>query len=841
MILVSLAACGDDGNPGTNTVCGDGTREGAEQCDDGNTAAGDGCSATCTTELSMSCGNGAVEGTEQCDDGNITSGDGCSATCTTEGSMTCGNGTVEGTEECDDNNTTSGDGCSMTCQDEAPPVDCGNGMPNTGETCDDGDTMGGDGCSATCQTEVGYTCTPATASAPSVCTMATPAGTCAAPFVVNFTGTTVLTATLTGNTTTSTDQVMMADCDGDPDAGAGKDHVWRFTTTGVRDISIELSDTGTTDTVVRLMTAPCDPMTEVIEYPGNDGCVDFSGSGEIMEFVALPAGTYYVLIDGYTADAADQGAYSFTVTARPTLCGNGVIDPISAIAGAPDEFCDDGDGMSGDGCDSRCEQEPGYTCVDSTTPPPASVCTQTCGNGMPDAGETCDDGDTMGTDGCSATCQTETGFTCTTATTTVPSVCTMIMCGNGVNETGETCDDGNMTASDGCSATCQTEAGFTCTVGTGVATPSVCTMSCGDGTLQAAEECEDGNNTNGDRCSATCTLEFDTAEVEPGNNTTAQVLTAGNHIIKGALTAGDVDLYTFTLAAPATIHLETYDRMNNIADYAGVGTLTNVDCLATDSVVRLFAMGSDVTMDAMAAFSDDDDGDLGCSYLGPQDSDQDDVPNDIANPNEGVLAAGTYTIKVTHFSSTGTSARYLLDLKIVSATALAPVVGDLVLNEYMAADGTTADSNCDGSTTGTNDEFIELVNSSTTKTLDLGGVQVHDMQVGLRHTLAGGTFLPPGKALVVWSGGAPACPGVNYFATTSGGLGLNDSGGDAVIVKPAGAVGADLINFPYTTTTAGVSANRSPDITGATFVLHTAVAGAVGSFSPGKRSDNTAF
>ena len=60
VILLSLAACGDDGNQNIAT-CGDGTREGAEQCDDGNTAAGDGCSASCTTELTMSCGNVATE------------------------------------------------------------------------------------------------------------------------------------------------------------------------------------------------------------------------------------------------------------------------------------------------------------------------------------------------------------------------------------------------------------------------------------------------------------------------------------------------------------------------------------------------------------------------------------------------------------------------------------------------------------------------------------------------------------------------------------------------------------------------------------------------------------
>ncbi len=36
-------------------VCGDGTREGAEECDDGNTTSGDGCSATCREERGWDC------------------------------------------------------------------------------------------------------------------------------------------------------------------------------------------------------------------------------------------------------------------------------------------------------------------------------------------------------------------------------------------------------------------------------------------------------------------------------------------------------------------------------------------------------------------------------------------------------------------------------------------------------------------------------------------------------------------------------------------------------------------------------------------------------------------
>src|SRR5260370_23921437 len=47
----------------------------------------------------QTCGNGVVEGTEECDDGNTTSGDGCSATCQLENTsaICAGIPTVSGT------------------------------------------------------------------------------------------------------------------------------------------------------------------------------------------------------------------------------------------------------------------------------------------------------------------------------------------------------------------------------------------------------------------------------------------------------------------------------------------------------------------------------------------------------------------------------------------------------------------------------------------------------------------------------------------------------------------------------------------------------------------------
>jgi cysteine-rich repeat protein len=77
------------------------------------------------------CGNGVIEAGEQCDDGNTANGDGCSSTCAIE--PVCGNGIVQAGEECDDGNTTSGDGCSSTCQLEAGNNLIVNGNFSAGE------------------------------------------------------------------------------------------------------------------------------------------------------------------------------------------------------------------------------------------------------------------------------------------------------------------------------------------------------------------------------------------------------------------------------------------------------------------------------------------------------------------------------------------------------------------------------------------------------------------------------------------------------------------------------------------------------------------------------------
>ncbi|MEY4544198.1 MAG: hypothetical protein RL685_393 [Pseudomonadota bacterium] len=95
----------------TKEVCGNSRTDAGEECDDGNVLAGDGCSDICRSEvcgngridsaveceppgsagcsatcrvIKGGCGNAQLEAPEQCDDGNTVASDGCSATCQPE-------------------------------------------------------------------------------------------------------------------------------------------------------------------------------------------------------------------------------------------------------------------------------------------------------------------------------------------------------------------------------------------------------------------------------------------------------------------------------------------------------------------------------------------------------------------------------------------------------------------------------------------------------------------------------------------------------------------------------------------------------------------------------------
>ena len=131
--------------------CGDGYQDVVEECEPPTV----GCSATCTwicdgdgtcdagetttscpedCPATATCGNNVIEGTEVCDDGNTATGDGCSATCTIESGYIC---------------------TPLGCE---PAYYCNDGYIDTVEQCQDGNSVTGDGCNM-CAIETGYMCT----------------------------------------------------------------------------------------------------------------------------------------------------------------------------------------------------------------------------------------------------------------------------------------------------------------------------------------------------------------------------------------------------------------------------------------------------------------------------------------------------------------------------------------------------------------------------------------------------------------------------------------------------------------------------------------------------------
>lgn len=156
----------DDGNSNNNddctnlclnATCGDGivwnAGSGTEQCDDGDGSNNNACTNAC---LSAVCGDGIVwnlgGGSEACDDGDSNNNNDCTNACL---NATCGDGIVwnagTGTETCDGDGAGNG-GETATCDTDCTAASCGDGTLNltAGETCDDGNAINNDDCTNVC-------------------------------------------------------------------------------------------------------------------------------------------------------------------------------------------------------------------------------------------------------------------------------------------------------------------------------------------------------------------------------------------------------------------------------------------------------------------------------------------------------------------------------------------------------------------------------------------------------------------------------------------------------------------------------------------------------------------
>ena len=170
-------------------------------------------------------------------------------------------------------------------------------------------------------------------------------------------------------------------------------------------------------------------------------------------------------------------------------CGDGAIDP--------GEKCDDGNGVSGDGCAANCDAiENDFACP---TPGQACVSTVKCSDGKITGKETCDDGNRTVGDGCDASCALEKGWKCPTP----GAACEAAACGDGLVAGTEKCDDKNQAAGDGCDPSCKLEKGWKCTTPGQPCEKTVC----GDAKPEGTEQCDDGNNNLGDGCTPFCVKE----------------------------------------------------------------------------------------------------------------------------------------------------------------------------------------------------------------------------------------------------------------------------------------------------------------------------------------------
>ncbi len=389
-----------DDNPNNNAatvtarcaVCGNNIPDPDEQCDDGNTTGGDGCSATCQREL---CGNGSVDQpSEQCDDGNQVNNDGCTNACTLP---TCGDGIRQGTEQCDDGNTNNSDACRNNCTLPVPPpsATCGNGsVDQPSEQCDDGNQVNNDGCTNACtlptcgdgirqgieQCDDGNTNNSDTCRNNCTLPVPPPSTTCG-----------------NGSVDQSTEQCD----DGNVNAGDGCS-------------AICATEPGYT-----------------CLFPGQPCLPDPNCGNGIKEGIEACDDGNTTAGDGCSNICATELGY--TCTGQPSVCTSICGDGVKAGG----EACDDGNTIDGDACRNDCT-------------PPAPPVEVICGDGIVNQpSEACDDGNMTAGDGCSTLCATELGYTCTGQ----PSVCTSI-CGDGVKASGEACDDGNNVSGDGCENDC---------------------------------------------------------------------------------------------------------------------------------------------------------------------------------------------------------------------------------------------------------------------------------------------------------------------------------------------------------------------------------------------------
>ena len=369
-------------------TCGDGSLNPGEGCDDGNPSDGDGCSRSCEVEVGFACsgqpslcsaicGDGLVRGMEACDSGSDEGGDCCSSSCQFEGSSTVCRiavGPCDLAETC----TGSSSACPADAKSSAL-CRAAAGECDAAESCD--------GVSDTCPDNGFASDTPCRVSA----------GACDRTEVCDGSG-----------ATCPSDAKSTALCR----AAVGVCDVAEFCDGASNDCPAQGFATGSE---CRVSTGSCDPAefcdglaaTCPSDAKSTELCREAAGVCDVVEFcdgASNDCPTDGFELDGTSCDDAelctiDDQCQGGLCMGDPMSCGDGKLQE------ACDEECDDGNAVSGDGCEDDCQVERGFNCDGEP-----SICSSECGDGLLASDEECDDGNATGCDGCSVDCRIE-GFT----------------------------------------------------------------------------------------------------------------------------------------------------------------------------------------------------------------------------------------------------------------------------------------------------------------------------------------------------------------------------------------------------------------------------------------------
>lgn len=407
------------GGAGGESVCGNGTVEGLEACDDANLVSGDGCDADCN----FTCNNKSpATGDAKCDDSDPCNG---SEKCLDDHTCAAGTLAADGTV-CANGNICIAGVCS--------PDQCGDLFIGAKEECEDGNVVNGDGCDSCLFT----------------CVSADPARNC-----------------------TNLDPCVATSCD-DATHTCGNP-LPDGTTCGMGQICKNGACSAVIcgDKVIE-GSEVCDD-GNLVDGDGCDADCTLSCVNPATDCPAAPVCQTSVCNAAAVCVTNDVNVDSACIA--PSTCQNGACQAPNAVCGngilEMGEECDFGASNGANaGCESNCKfscnvnadcidtntcngsescgnvtvgGQMGKKCSAGTNAADCSACMGGVCSGGTCTASACGDGCVDSTNG--EQCEPPSSMSC-------DAMCKTMICGNGVRETGEDCDDGNTTNMDGCNSVC---------------------------------------------------------------------------------------------------------------------------------------------------------------------------------------------------------------------------------------------------------------------------------------------------------------------------------------------------------------------------------------------------